>query len=133
MTFKAELRFNDSKIVYSVVECDYEYTQDIDQTLKPCAKPKSGIITVVVETMSDRELIQWMVAPGNVRSGEINFFKDDAPQTKLKTLSFKEAICIRFHEKFTSYGETPMLTTIGFVAKELVLDGVSHTAQWTRF
>jgi hypothetical protein len=133
MTFKAELRFNDSKIHYNVIECDYEYTQEIDQTLKPCAKPKSGIINVVLESMSDRELIQWMVAPGNVRSGDINFFKDDAPQTKLKTLSFKEAICIRFHEKFTAYGEIPMLTTISFVAKEMSLDGVSHTAQWTRF
>ena len=133
MTFKAELKFNDGKNHYTVIECDYEYSQEIDQTLKPCAKPKAGIINVVIESISDRELIQWMIAPGNVRSGDITFFKDDATQTKLKTLSFKEAICIRFHEKFVAYGESPMLTTLSFVAKEITLDGVSHKAQWTHF
>ena len=133
MTFKAKLQFNGSQVTYNVIECDYEYTQEIDQTFKPCAKPKAGIVHVVIESMADREMILWMLSPGNVRSGDINFFKDDAPQTKLKTLSFNEAICIRFHEKFTSFGEAPMLTTISFVAKELSLDGVSHSAQWTRF
>ncbi|HNY01697.1 MAG TPA: type VI secretion system tube protein TssD [Bacteroidales bacterium] len=133
MTFKAELKFNDSQKQYVVVECDYEYTQEIDQTLKPCAKPKSGIVNVVVEAMADTELIKWMVAPGNVRSGEIKFQKDDMQGAEMKTLSFKEAICIRFHEKFSAYGENPMLTTISFVAKELTLNGISHTAQWTRF
>jgi hypothetical protein len=133
MTFKAELRFNDSKFRYNVIECDYEFTQEIDITQKPCARPKGGIINVVVESMSDRELIQWMIAPGNVRSGDLIFYKDDAAQTKLKTLSFKEAICIRLHERFSSFGNEPMLTSISFVAKEMTLDGVSYTAQWTHF
>ena len=131
MTFKAELRFNDSKFRYNVIECDYEFSQDIDITQKPCTRPKGGLINVVVESMSDRELVQWMIAPANVRSGDLIFYKDDSAQTKLKTLSFKEAICIRLCEKFTSYGDEPMLTTISFVAKEMTLDGVSYSAQWT--
>jgi len=132
MTIKATLKFSDGK-EYTVVECDYEFSQEIDQTYKPCAKPKAGIVNIVIETMSDRELIQWMISPGNVRGGEIIFYKDEGEKTKLKTLSFKEAICIRFHEKYVAFGETPMLTTISFVAKEISLDGVSHTAQWTHF
>jgi hypothetical protein len=133
MTFKADLKFSDSKFHYSIIECDYEFTQAIDETGKPCAKPRGGVITVVVESMSDPELIQWMIATGNVRSGEIVFYKDDAAQKKLKTLSFKEAICILLHERFTRDTETPMHTTISFVAKELSLDGVDYSAQWTNF
>jgi hypothetical protein len=133
MTFRAELKFNDSKIRYIVIDCDYEFTQEIDITQKPCARPKGGMINVVVESMSDRELIQWMIAPSNVRSGDLTFYKDDAAQTKLKTLSFKEAICIRFHERFSASGSEPMLTSISFVAKEMTLDGVTYTSQWTNF
>jgi hypothetical protein len=133
MTFKAELKFGDSNHCYTIVECDYEFTQEIDSTGKPCAKPRGGVVRVIVETMSDPEMIQWMVATGNVRSGEITFYKDDSAQKKLKTLSFKEAICISLHEKFTRDTETPMLTSISFVAKEISLDGVDYSAQWTNF
>ena len=133
MTFKAELKFSDSKFTYIVIDCDYEFTQEIDVTGKPCARPKGGTINVVVEAMSDPELIQWMLATGNVRSGEINFFMDETAQKKLKSLSFKEAICIRYHERFTYQNETPMLTSISFVAREISLDGVDYAAQWTNF
>ena len=133
MTFKAELKFGDSNHRYTIVECDYEFTQEIDATGKPSARPRGGVISVTVETMSDPEMIQWMVATGNVRSGEIIFYKDDSAQKKLKTLAFKEAICISLHEHFTRDTETPMLTRIRFVAKEISLDGVDYSAQWTNF
>jgi len=133
MTFKAELKFNDSDKAYIVVECDYIFTQEIDITHKPSARPKAGTINVVVETRSDPELIQWMLATGNVRSGEITFYKDDAAQKKLKSLSFKEAICIKLFEKFIHSSETPMLTSITFVAKELTIDGANYSAQWSNF
>lgn len=133
MTFQAELKFSDSNFQYTIVECDYEFTQEIDVTGKPCARPKGGIIHVVVETMSDPTMIQWMIATGNVRSGEIIFYKDDSTQKRLKTLSFKEAICINLHEKFNRDTETPMLTSISFVAKEMTVDGVDYSSQWTNF
>jgi hypothetical protein len=133
MTFKADLKFSDSKFSYSIIECDYEFSQQTDVTGKPCAKPKGGTINVVVETISDQALIQWMIGAGTVRSGEIVFYRDDAKQKKLKSLSFKEAICIRFHERFTNDTETPMLTTISFVAQEITLDGVQYSTPWTNF
>jgi hypothetical protein len=133
MTFKAELSFKDSKFVYSVIECDYEFTQAVDETRKPCAKPTVGVINVVVEAMSDPEMVMWMFAAGNVRSGEIVFYKDDDAQKKLKTLSFKNAVCINLHERYTRESESPMLTSFSFVAKELTLDGVDYNAHWTNF
>ena len=44
MTFKAELKFNDSSFKHIVLECDYSFTQEIDITHKPSAKPKAGTI-----------------------------------------------------------------------------------------
>jgi hypothetical protein len=133
MTFKAELKFNDSKTPYNVVECDYVFTQEIDITHKPSALPKAGTVNVVVEARSDPEMIEWMLASANVRSGEITFYQDDAAQKKLKSLTFKEAICIKLYEKFIHTSETPMLTYISFVAKEISIDGTQYTAQWTNF
>jgi hypothetical protein len=133
MTFKAELKFSDSNFQYSIVECDYEFNQETDSTGKPCARPKGGIIHAVVETMSDPTMIRWMFATGNVRSGEIIFYKDDSSQKRLKTLAFKEAILINLHEKFTRDTETPMLTSVSFVAREITLDGEDYSSQWTNF
>jgi hypothetical protein len=133
MTFKAELKFNDSSFKYTVIECDYSFSQEIDITHKPSAKPKAGTINIVVETKMDPDMIQWMLSTGSVRSGEITFFKDDATQKKLKTLNFKEAICINLREKFDFSSEIPMLTYISFVAKEITLDDVKYKAEWTNF
>jgi hypothetical protein len=133
MTFKAELKFNDSNFIYNVVDCDYEFTQEVDDSGKPCAMPKCGRINVVMESMSDPAMIQWMLAAGNVRSGKITFYKDDSATAKLKTLSFKQAICVHLKESFTSYGESPMITNVSFVAKEVSLDGVDYTSLWTNF
>lgn len=133
MTFKAELIFNDSNFIYNILDCDYEFTQEIDGSGKPCAMPKCGIINLVMESMSDPAMIQWMLAPGNVRSGKITFYKDDSATAKLKTLTFKQAICVHLQERFSSYGESPMILNISFVAKEVSLDGVNYIAQWTNF
>ncbi len=133
MTFKADLRFNDTKDVYTVIECDYEFTQEIDKSGKPCAMPKCGLINVLIETRADPAMIQWMLGAGNIRSGQINFYYDDSLAKKLKTLSFQQAVCVKLHEKFANYGEFPMTTYISFVAKEVAVDGAEHIAQWTNF
>jgi hypothetical protein len=133
MTFKADLKFNNSKFDYTVLDCDYEFSQEIDGSMKPCAMPKIGVINVVVETKSDPEMTKWMLGAGNVRSGTITFYKDDSGSAQLKTLAFKGAICIRLQERFSSTGESPMLTYISFVANEIEVDDTSYTAQWTNF
>ncbi|MFZ4546126.1 MAG: type VI secretion system tube protein TssD [Bacteroidales bacterium] len=133
MTFTAILKFNDSRDEYIVMECDYEFSQEIDGSGKPCAMPRCGIINVVFESRSDPAMIQWMLGAGNIRSGQIVFFNDDSASKKLKTLAFKQAVCVRFHEKFTNYGDSPMTTYLSFVAKEVTLDGIDHSSQWTNF
>ena len=133
MTFTSILKFNDSRDEYVVIECDYEFSQEIDGSGKPCAMPRCGIINVVFESRSDPAMIQWMLGAGNIRSGQIIFFSDDSASKKLKTLAFKQAVCVRFHEKFLNYGDNPMTTSLSFVAKEVTLDGIDHSSQWTNF
>ena len=133
MTFTAKLKFNDSTDEYIILECDYEFSQEIDGSGKPCAMPRCGIINVVFESRSDPAMVQWMLGAGNIRSGQIIFFSDDSASKKLKTLSFKQAVCVRFHEKFVNYGESPMTTYLSFVAKEVSLDGIDHSSLWTNF
>jgi len=133
MTFTAILKFNDSRDEYIVMECEYEFSQEIDGSGKPCAMPRCGIINVVFESRSDPAMIQWMLGARTIRSGQIAFLNDDSASKKLKTLSFKQAVCVRLHEKFTNYGDNPMTTYLSFVAKEVTLDGIDHSSQWTNF
>jgi hypothetical protein len=133
MSFKAELKFNDSKNVYTVIDCDYEFTQDTDSSGKPCGITKFGRISVTVETISDPVLIKWTLGSANIRSGSITFFKDDSGKAKLKSLNFKQAVCVYLHERFTSYGENPMITELAFVAQEVSIDGEDYESQWTNF
>jgi len=133
MTFTAKLKFNDSSDEYIVIECDYEFSQEIDGSGKPCAMPRCSIINVVFESRSDPAMMQWMLGAGNIRSGQIIFYQDDSAAKKLKTLAFKQAVCVRFHEKFLSYGDSPMTTYLSFVAKEVSLDGIDYSSQWTNF
>jgi hypothetical protein len=133
MTFKAELKFNDSKNTYTVIECDYEFTQETDRHDKPSSMPRFGRINVTVESISDPALVQWAAGTTNVRSGSITFFKDDTATAKLKTLTFEGAICIRLKEKFANYGESPMITNISFVVEKITLDNITSKALWTNF
>jgi hypothetical protein len=133
MTFKAELKFNDSKFVYNVIECDYEITQERDKSGKPSAMPKWGLINVVIESNHDPELAMWTLEPARIRSGTLTFFKDDSSVTKLKTLTFSKGICVRLQERFSNYGNTPMITEFSFVAKEVKLDGEAWDAKWSNF
>jgi hypothetical protein len=133
MTFKAELSFKDSNNVYTVFECDYNFDQEIDITNKPSGKPKPGIVSVLFESKMDEDIVRWMFSPGNVRSGEINFYSDESKEKKLKTLIFNNALCIGLQDRFSSSGSLPMLTTIRFVAEKMTLDGVDYNANWTHF
>jgi hypothetical protein len=133
MTFRAELKFNDTKFVYNVVDCNYEITQELDRSGKPSAMPKWGVINIVIESNNDPELAMWMLAPARIRSGTLTFFKDDSSVTKLKTLSFKKAICVRLAERFSNYGNSPMITEFGFVAQDIEMDGAAYSTSWTNF
>jgi len=133
MAFKAELSFKDSNNVYAVFECDYDFQQEIDITGKPSGKPKPGIVSVLFESKADKDMVQWMFSPGNVRSGQIDFYSDESKEKKIKTLAFNNAICVGLQDRFSSSGSLPMLTTIRFVAEKLTLDGVDYKANWTHF
>lgn len=133
MSFKAELKFNDSKNVYTVLECDYEFTQETDKGGKPSARPRFGRINVTIEAMSDPVMVKWMLGSSNVRSGSITFYKDDSGTAKLKSLSFEQAVCVYLYERFTSSGDNPMITQISFVAQQASLDGENYETQWTNF
>jgi hypothetical protein len=131
MSFKAELKFNDSNNIYRILECDYEFTQSIDATGKPCAKTKGGMIHVVVESMYDPAMMQWAVATSNVRSGKIVFYKDDSEKSTLKTLVFKNAYCVHLQDRFHSEGQYPMSTSFTINAQEITLDDTTFIQGFT--
>ncbi|MEZ5083021.1 MAG: type VI secretion system tube protein TssD [Bacteroidales bacterium] len=88
-----------------VMECDFGFTQQIDITGKPSARPMGGTINLKVESTDNTELADWMISSEGMKDGRIDFTLRD---NKFKTLSFEKGVCIQYHEAFDYEGSIPM-------------------------
>ena len=128
MAFKAFLDFESMKKV-RVLDCEFGFTQSIDNTGKPTSRPRGSTIKLVLESTNDLELVSWMFSHSDTKDGTISFLRRDN-EAAMKKLSFKDGICISYHESFTDYGNTPMTTTIVISAREIDIDGVVLVNKW---
>ena len=128
MAFKAHIDFESSKNV-RVLECEFGFTQDVDATGKATSRPRGGRIKMVLESIDDVELVSWMFSHSDTKDGVISFSRRDN-EAAMKKLSFKDGICISYHESFKDYGNVPMTTTIVISAREIDIDGVVLTNKW---
>ena len=55
MSFLAKLELDDK--TYNVLECEYDFTQNIDETGKPKGMPYGGEISIRVESTGTPELL----------------------------------------------------------------------------
>lgn len=116
MSFKAVLVLGDGQDPspdasdsIKILECDYGFSQAVDESFQPCERPKGGLINVVIESTANTEFTEWMISPTDKKSGKILFYKRDGMGV-MRKLQFEEAYCVQFHEKFRSEGAEPMQT-----------------------
>ena len=60
---------------YDVVECEYQFSQMVDETGKPTSRPMGGEITFVMPSTSDDDVFfyKWMVNKTETKSGYFRF------------------------------------------------------------
>ncbi|MFV0538267.1 MAG: type VI secretion system tube protein TssD [Dysgonomonas sp.] len=107
---------------YDVLECEYEFVQPIKENGQPAGRPGGGLIrlTVVSPDDSDLQLHTWMKDKTEMKDGKITFLVvSDSNKTSSKTLSFKDAYCIRLNEYFNGQGEIQMCTKLTISAGEI--------------
>ncbi|MFH1119796.1 MAG: type VI secretion system tube protein TssD [Bacteroidota bacterium] len=89
-----------------VLECDFEFSQEIDETGKPSGTPRGGLIHVTVESNDKTTIAEWMFAKMGFKSGVIEF---SLRNNKKKELAFEDGACISYHESFNAVNNMPMI------------------------
>lgn len=121
---------------YGVVECEYEFTQTVDDTGKPTSRPMGGQITFVMPATSDDDVFfyKWMIHKTEVKSGLFRFcVYSHNNKRSFKTIQFINAYCIRLKDYFNDNDQKLMYTTITISAEVLrigVSDSVMLVNEW---
>lgn len=132
MAFIAFLKFTDSSgnpigDDIKVMECDFGFTQQIDITGKPSARPMGGTINLKVESTDNTELADWMISSEGMKDGRIDFTLRD---NKFKTLSFEKGVCIQYHEAFDYEGSIPMHISLTISAGKITIGSIEFSNEW---
>lgn len=114
----------------ALLSCSYGFTQEIDQRGLPKSEVRGGVITMAFRSMDDQELMHWMISSVSDKSGKITFSGEETEKI-FKTLEFRDARCISYHETFERDSE--MIIKITISAREVTLSGVTHTNSWTKY
>ncbi|MCD8203198.1 MAG: hypothetical protein LUD48_06130 [Prevotella sp.] len=123
---------------YGVVECEYEFSQSVDDTGKPTTRTQGGTIKFVMPTTSDDDqfFYKWMFDKTAVYSGTFRFcvFSNDN-RRKYKTVEFTNAYCIGLKDNFCDNDSKLMYTTIKLSAEVIrvgtgVMDSAIFTNDW---
>ena len=107
--------------------CEYRFFQDTDQKGLPTSKVHGGIIDLSFVSIEDNEIFQWMISEDADKNGKI-CFSGDSNTKPFKTLEFKDARLISYHEKFAD--QSQMVTCITISARQLSISGVNHSNAW---
>ena len=123
---------------YGVVECEYKFSQSIDDTGKPTSRPKGGEITIVIPSTNDDDMFfyNWMFHKSEVKAGILRFclYSNDNKRS-YKTVSFANAYCIELKDYFNDHDAKLMYTTIKISAQVIMIGSVNtslFTNAWTK-
>lgn len=115
---------------YGVVECEYEFSQAIDDTGKPTSRPIGGIIKFVIPATSDDDVFfyKWMVHKTELHSGIFKFCVFSTNNRRsYKTVEFMNAYCIGLRDYFNDSDSKLMYTSVT-ISAEVIRVGTVNSA-----
>lgn len=122
---------------YGVIQAQFEFSQQTDETNKPASRPKGGNITFVMPTTSDEDSMfyRWMFDKTEVKSGVFVFTVwTHNNRRSFKTVTFENAYCIGLKDYFNNSDSKLMYTTITLAAEVItvgLLDMATYRNEWT--
>lgn len=99
MSFKAYLKLDGEQ--YELTACMVNVHRKADVKGKPSSKT-NWVISLIIDSIDDTKITEWMIDPHLQKDGEIEIFKSDE-NAKLKLITFKKAYCVLLKENFYSY------------------------------
>jgi len=129
MAFKAMLDINGKE--RDILSCDYKLERDVDLKGRASSRVYGGQFTVEIESTADVSLIEQMLNHQYLPfDGKIKFFKGDENDAELKTLEFKKAYMVKFHENLDIRGKRPMTITMTISAEQLIMGAAEYNGEW---
>ncbi len=129
MSFISTLTVDDTD--YNILKCHFGMNQSVAKNGMAVQNPTGGgIIDIHLESTSSTELFNWMANANLKKNGSITFYRRDA-MSRQKRLDFTDALCIKYDEDFDYDGTNPMVTRVTISAREIVLEDVTVTNNWT--
>lgn len=123
---------------YDIFECEYEFSQAVDDTGKPTTRTMGGTIRFVMPATCDDDqfFYKWMFNKTAVYSGTFRFcvFSNNN-RRRYKTIEFKNAYCIRLKDYFNDHDSKLMYTDVTISAEALrigtgLMDRAIFTNSW---
>ena len=127
MSFQAKLEIDNHS--YNLLDCTFDFDQELDFNGRPAASPKGGIIIVSLEFDKKTDLLHWAVSPTETKSGQIVFMKHDA-MSSLMTLKFTNAYCARLSGYYNSISTDPFKLKLKISTEVLTIGDVEHKNNW---
>ena len=121
MALEARLKLDGVVHDLDVLEFDYEFTQQFDQSkATPTENPKMCIINVIFRSTCDKELYDWMFNKNKVKNGTIYFKINKGKIVEDQEIHFNKGYCVKLQEYFNSDNEIQMYTKISIIALEII-------------
>jgi hypothetical protein len=111
-----------------VLECDFKFSQETDKRGAPVAEVEAGRFNVLISTENDGELLSWMLNT-SIKNGKI-IYTGMQNGKAVKTVEFKDAALVFYHEKFQEHRSTTIALTIS--ARKINITGVTFENIWSK-
>lgn len=131
MAIQGELKIGGR--TYQVVECEYEFNQQLDESGKPTSRPKGGQITIVIPATNDDDMFfyNWMFHKSEAKAGFLRFCVYSTDNKKsYKTVSFANAYCYYLRDYFNDNDKKLMYTTIK-ISAQVIMIGMANSSIFT--
>ncbi len=129
MALQGSLKILGQKNTYDIIQCEYSFRQNVDDTGKPSSRPRGGVIKFIMPATSDDDVFfyKWMIHKTQVESGLFRFCVFSANNKRsYKSVQFLNAYCIELSDFFNDQDSKLMYTTVT-ISAEVIRIGVGDS------
>ena len=114
---------------YEVLDCSFNFHQDIDRTGKETTRVYSGTLDVKLSELPKDDLIEWALESRKYMDGMIVVLDPD--NLPLEKVIFQNATCINFGIDYTLKGDSYTCTKLIIQSENMIVgDGIDFKNEW---
>ncbi len=112
-----------SDSAYEIITLDFSFNQSYDQTKRPSSQPTLSLINITIKGNNGVEFFDWMIRNDVEKECTIELTLSESEK---RTIEIKEALCVSYNEHFDNYSDSPLLFSIGIMARILRINDMEY-------